>query len=40
MKGFYRGATPGKKGNKLKITMKNRKRNGSMNKIVLTGDLG
>jgi len=27
-----------KKGNKLKITMKNRKRNTSMKKIVLTGN--
>jgi hypothetical protein len=35
---FYHGATHGKKGNKLKMTMKNRKRNGSVKKIVLTGN--
>jgi hypothetical protein len=29
---FYHGETPGKKGNKLKMTMKNRKRNRSMKK--------
>jgi hypothetical protein len=29
---FYPGATPGKKGNKLKMTMRNR----SMKKIVIT----
>jgi hypothetical protein len=34
---FYPGTTPGKKGNKLKMTMKNRKRNRSMKKIVPTG---
>jgi hypothetical protein len=33
---FYHGETPGKKGNKLKMTMKNRKRNRSMKKIILT----
>jgi hypothetical protein len=27
-----------KKGNKLKMTMKNRKRNSSMKKIILTGN--
>jgi hypothetical protein len=36
---FYPGATPGKKGNKLKIMMKNRKRNRSIKKIVLTGNV-
>ena len=36
---FYPGATPGKKGNKLKIMMKNRKRNRSITKIVLTGNV-
>jgi hypothetical protein len=35
---FYPGMTTGKKGNKLKMTMKNRKRNRSMKKIVLTGN--
>jgi hypothetical protein len=35
---FYPGATIGKKGNKLKMTMENRKRNRSMKKIVLTGN--
>jgi hypothetical protein len=35
---FYPGATPEKKGNKLKMTMKNRKRNRSMKKIILTGN--
>jgi hypothetical protein len=35
---FYPGATPGEKGNKLNIRMKNRKRNRSMKKIVLTGN--
>jgi hypothetical protein len=35
---FYHGETPGKKGNKLKMTMKNRKRNRSMKKIILTGN--
>ena len=32
------GRPRGKKGNKLKMTMKNRKRNRSMKKIILTGN--
>jgi hypothetical protein len=35
---FYPGTTPGKKGNKLKMMMKNRKRNKSMKKIAPTGN--
>jgi hypothetical protein len=35
---FYPGATPGKKGNKLKITMKSRKRNKNIKKIVPIGN--
>jgi hypothetical protein len=35
---FYPGATPGNKGNKLKMTMKIRKRNRNMKNIVLTGN--
>ena len=36
---FYPGASPGKKGNKLKIMMKNRKRNRSIKNIVPTGNV-
>jgi hypothetical protein len=35
---FYPGAIPGKKGNKLKMTITNRKRKMSMKKIILTGN--
>jgi hypothetical protein len=36
---FYPGASPGKEGNKLKIMMKNRKRNRSITNIVPTGNV-